>query len=317
MPKQIAFVVPCYNEEAVLNDSKEKLLSLLKDMISQNLIAETSSIYFVDDGSKDKTWQLIENYSQQSPHIQGIKLARNAGHQKALLAGLLNAEGDALISIDADLQDDIAVIPHMVQSYLAGNEVVFGVRDSRESDTFFKKVTAEGFYSIMQKLGVEMVYNHADFRLLSRKAIEALRGYKEVNLFLRALIPLLGFSVDYVSYARLERLAGESKYPLRKMLSFAWEGITSFSVVPLRIITVLGFSTAFLSAIYALFVLYQAFFTKTLVEGWATTTILILFLGGIQLLCVGLLGEYVGKMYQEVKSRPRYHVEKNTAEKNR
>ncbi len=315
MSKQIAFVVPCYNEKAVLSDSKEKLLTLLKDMIEQNLIAETSTIYFVDDGSKDNTWQLIENYSQQSPHIQGIKLAHNVGHQKALLAGLLSAEGDALISIDADLQDDIAVIPRMVQSYLAGHEVVFGVRNSRESDTFFKKATAEGFYTIMQKLGVEMVFNHADFRLLSREAIEALREYKEVNLFLRALIPLLGFSVDYVSYARLERLAGESKYPLHKMLSFAWDGITSFSVVPLRIITVLGFSTALLSALYALYVVYQAFFTNELIEGWATTTILILFLGGIQLLCVGLLGEYVGKMYQEVKGRPRYHIEKNTSEK--
>ncbi len=315
MPKQITFVVPCYNEESVLNDSKEKLLALLKDMIHQNLIAETSTIYFVDDGSKDNTWQLIEQYHQQSPHIQGIKLSHNVGHQKALLAGLLSAEGDALISIDADLQDDIAVIPRMVQSYLAGHEVVLGVRDSRESDTFFKKATAEGFYTIMQKLGVEMVYNHADFRLLSRKAIEALRHYKEVNIFLRALIPLLGFSVDYVFYARLERLAGESKYPLRKMLSFAWDGITSFSVVPLRVITVLGFSTAFFSAIYALYVLYQAFFTNELIEGWATTTILILFLGGIQLLCVGLLGEYVGKMYQEVKGRPRYHVESNTTSK--
>ncbi len=315
MSQQIAFVVPCYNEEKVLPDSKEKLLALLKDMIDQNLIAETSTIYFVDDGSKDKTWQMIEDYSQQSPHIQGIKLAHNVGHQKALLAGLLSAKGDALISIDADLQDDIAVIPRMVQSYLAGHEVVFGVRDSRESDTFFKKATAEGFYTIMQKLGVEMVYNHADFRLLSRNAVEALRDYKEVNLFLRALIPLLGFSVDYVAYARLERLAGESKYPLHKMLSFAWDGITSFSVVPLRIITVLGFGTAFLSSIYALYVLYQAFFTNELIEGWATTTILILFLGGVQLLCVGLLGEYVGKMYQEVKGRPRYYIEKRTAEK--
>ncbi len=314
MKNKIALVVPCYNEEEVLHDSKEKLLALMQDMIGQGLVTEDSCIYFVDDGSKDNTWQLIEHYSQESMHIQGIKLAHNVGHQKALLAGLLNAEGQALISIDADLQDDIYVIPSMIQSYLQGNDVVFGVRESRGNDTFFKKTTAEGFYTAMKILGVETVYNHADFRLMSRRAVEALRQYKEVNLFLRALIPLLGFSVESVFYTRKERLAGESKYPLKKMLSFAWDGITSFSIVPLRCITALGFLTAFTSALYAIYVLYQAFFTNDLIQGWATVVMLLLFLGGIQLLCVGLIGEYVGKMYQEVKARPRFYVEKNTAE---
>ena len=311
-PLQLSIVIPCYNEEEVLSETVTQMSKLVDEMIEENLVAKNSSIWFIDDGSKDKTWQMIDEYSQTNTKIKGIKLSRNKGHQNALLAGLETADGDLLVSIDADLQDDITVIREMVKQYYKGNDVVYGVRKVRTTDTVFKRTTAQGFYTLIQKLGVDVVYNHADFRLMSRRAIEALKQHKEVNLFLRGMVPLIGFSSTNVEYARTERFAGESKYPLKKMLALAVDGITSFSAYPLRLIAGLGFSIFLFSIFISLWVFYTLVFTDNAVPGWASSVLPMYLLGGIQLLSIGVVGEYVGKIYMESKNRPRYVIEKIT-----
>lgn len=273
---------------------------------------KSSRMLFVDDGSRDKTWALIEKLHQENAYVDGIKLAHNRGHQNALLAGLMTAKdlSDCAVSLDADLQDDIEVLDQFVDKFLEGCDVVYGVRNKRETDTFFKRATAQGFYKFMKILGVDVVYNHADYRLMSKRALEALSEYREVNLFLRGLVPLIGYRSDYVYYDRQERFAGESKYPLKKMLSFAIDGITSFSVKPLKIISNLGIIVSVLSVaglIYALI----SYFTGNAVAGWTAIVSSIWLLGGLQMLCLGVVGGYVGKIYSEVKARPRYRIEKH------
>lgn len=305
----LGIVVPCYNEEEVLRETAARLLALLGRLIERGTINVQSRIYFVDDGSKDATWSLIEGLCLESLHVSGIKLSRNRGHQNALLAGLLTAQGDALISIDADLQDDISVIETMVERFHEGYEIVYGVRKERTVDTPFKRATAEGFYKVMRLMGVDIVYNHADYRLLSRRALEELRHFKEVNLFLRAMVPLLGFKTTQLYYDRAERFAGESKYPLKKMLSFAWDGITSFSVMPLRFITATGFVIFIATLLMSAWVLGVKLFSDEAVPGWASTVLPIYFIGGIQVLSIGIVGEYIGKIYLESKARPRFIIE--------
>lgn len=308
---QIGIVVPCYNEEAVLQETSKRLLTLLERLIASGKITGNSRIYFIDDGSRDQTWDMIEALSTEHPAVHGIKLSRNRGHQNALLAGLFTAEGDALISIDADLQDDIEVIASMVDRHLAGDDIVYGVRETRQSDTLFKRTTAEGFYKVMKLLGVDIIHNHADYRLMSRRSIEELKHFPEVNLFLRAMVPLVGYASSQVFYARAERFAGESKYPLKKMLSFAWDGITSFSIVPLRMISALGFLIFVAALVMSLWVLGTKLFTEEAIPGWASTVLPIYFIGGIQVLSIGIVGEYIGKMYLETKHRPRFIIEKS------
>ncbi len=307
---QLSLILPCYNEEEVLKETSTKLLSLFNNLIESSKIDDNSTIYFIDDGSSDNTWGIIETLSEKHKHISGIKLSRNFGHQNALLSGLLTVQGDAVISIDADLQDDTTMIEKMVDFYHAGNDIVYGVKKKREADSVFKRTSAEGFYRIMHLMGVNIVYNHADFRLLSRKVIEHLKEYKEVNLFLRGLIPLVGFKSATVTYDISERTAGESKYPLKKMLAFAWNGISSFSVTPLRFITAIGFFLFISTLILTIHSLWIAMFTNEAVPGWASTVLPIYFLGGVQMLSIGIIGEYVGKIYLEIKARPRYIIEK-------
>ena len=311
MTVRLAIVVPCFNEEEVLPETNRRLLALLDRLQSQGLINGQSAVHYVDDGSKDGTWSLIESLAACDARAHGIKLSRNRGHQNALLAGLLSVEGDAVVSIDADLQDDVSVIEVMVQAFAAGSEVVYGVRDSRQSDSAFKRSTALMYYGLMRKLGVDLVHNHADFRLLGRRAVEALRQYGEVNMFLRGIVPLIGFRTTTVRYDRAERFAGVSKYPLRKMLTFAVEGITSFSIVPLRLITLLGFLVSGLSFAMIVFIIYGTLVMRAVIPGWASSVVPIYFLGGIQLLSIGILGEYVAKIYLETKQRPRYIIEKS------
>lgn len=309
----VYLVVPCYNEEEVLPETVKRLTAKLQQMQQAGLAGEKSRMLFVDDGSKDRTWELISAFSAQNPLVTGLKLAHNRGHQNALLAGLMEAKdrADCAISLDADLQDDIEVLDEFLQKFLEGCDVVYGVRKKRETDTFFKRTTAQGFYKVMRILGVETVYNHADYRLMSQRALDALSEYREVNLFLRGIVPLIGYRSDYVYYDRHERFAGESKYPLKKMISFALDGITSFSVKPLKIISNLGILVSVLSVgglIYALI----SYFTGNAVAGWTATISSIWLLGGIQLLCIGVVGGYVGKIYSEVKARPRYRIEEKT-----
>jgi glycosyltransferase involved in cell wall biosynthesis len=311
MTVRLAIVVPCYNEEEVLPETNRRLLALLTRLRELQLIAADSSVHYVDDGSKDGTWPLIESLAAVDPRVRGIKLSGNRGHQNALLSGLLSVEGDALVSIDADLQDDVSVIEAMVREFIGGAEVVYGVRDSRQTDTLFKRKTALIYYGLMKKMGVDLVHNHADFRLLGRRAVESLRQYGEVNLFLRGIVPLIGYRTATVTYDRSERFAGVSKYPLRKMLSFAIEGITSFSIVPLRLITLFGFLVSGCSFAMILFILYGTLVLNAVIPGWASSVVPIYFLGGIQLLSVGILGEYVAKIYLETKQRPRYFIEKS------
>lgn len=303
-------VVPCYNEEEVLPETVHRLTDKLDNMTKGGIISGDSRMIFVDDGSKDKTWQLIEAFHKENPYVCGLKLSRNRGHQNALLAGLMHAKepADCVISLDADLQDDVDAIDRFVEKYTEGCDVVYGVRNKRETDTFFKRTTARGFYTFMKKMGVDVVYDHADYRLMSRRALEALAEYKEVNLFLRGLVPLIGFKSDYVYYDRAERFAGESKYPLKKMLHFAIDGITSFSVKPLTIISNLGICISVLSVIGLLYALIS-YFTHHAVAGWTAIVCSIWLLGGIQLLCIGVLGEYIGKIYAEVKGRPRFIID--------
>lgn len=311
MSDVLYIVVPCYNEEAVLPETQKELGDKLNSMIETGAISEESRIVFVDDGSKDKTWELIEKYHRENSKIGGVKLAHNRGHQFAVLAGLMTVKDlcDMAITMDADLQDDIDVVDKFVEKYKEGCEVVYGVRNSRATDTFFKKTTAEGFYKIMQAMGVDIVFNHADYRLMSKTVLDALSEYKEVNLFLRGIVPLIGYKSDIVEYARKERFAGESKYPLKKMLAFAIDGITSFSIKPIRMITTLGVGALGVSALMILWFIIGAVRGNT-VSGWATIVVSIWLFGGLILLGLGVVGEYIGKIYMEAKGRPRFRVEK-------
>jgi polyisoprenyl-phosphate glycosyltransferase len=309
-PPKVSIIVPCFNEEKVLPETTKRLAELLATLMHAEKIAPGSRIYFVDDGSRDGTWEIVEESSKRDGCIAGIKLSRNRGHQNALLAGLFTADGDVLISLDADLQDDLGAIPTMIEQYAGGCDVVYGVRSNRSSDGTFKRATATGFYGLMRWLGAESVSNHADFRLMSRRAIEALKLFREVNLFLRGIVPLVGFRSAIVTYERRERFAGTTKYPFRKMLSLALEAITSFSVVPLRLITFIGFFVFSFSAMMVLWTLWVRLFTNEAVPGWTSTTLPIYLLGGLQILCLGVIGEYLGKLYQETKNRPRYIIEK-------
>lgn len=308
----LTIVVPCFNEEEVLGETSSQLSNLLKKIINDNLVSSESNILFVDDGSKDRTWELIEAECDNSPLVKGLKLAKNVGHQNALIAGLETAakQSDCVISIDADLQDDINVIPTFVEKYWEGYDIVYGVRDSRETDTFFKRNTALGFYKYMDKIGIKLVPNHADFRLMSKRALEELFKYRESNLFLRGLVPLVGFKSTKVYYDRKERFAGESKYPLKKMLAFAFEGITSFSIAPIRLVTVIGFLSLLISLVAGLYALIEEILGHT-TSGWTSLIISIWFVGGLQLMGIGIIGEYIGKIYQEVKRRPRFAIEKD------
>ena len=307
---RLGIVVPCFNETEVLPETTRRLSALLDRLIASGRVTRESQIVYVDDGSRDGTWQLIESLSQADARIGGIKLSRNRGHQNALLAGLFTVDADVLISVDADLQDDIEVMSDMLMSFSKGAHVVYGVREDRTSDGLFKRATAQGFYRAIRALGVESVYNHADFRLMSREAVAALKKFGEVNLFLRGIVPLLGYRSDVVHYARSERFAGVSKYPLRKMLALALDGVTSFSVVPLRFITAVGFLVFLASISMGIWTLWVRLFTDHAVPGWTSTLLPIYFLGGIQILCIGILGEYLGKVYQETKQRPRFIIEK-------
>lgn len=307
---KLAIVIPCYNEEAVLPETSRRLALLLTELVSAGSISQDSYVLFVDDGSRDATWSIIEKLAAENGCFRGLKLSRNRGHQTALVAGLFAAHGDAIVSVDADLQDDLQAIEQMVKAFIAGSDVVYGVRKRRETDTFFKRFTAEGYYRLLEKLGVEIVFNHADYRLLSRRAIDALRQFEERNLFLRGIIPQLGFPSAIVYYDRAERFAGESKYPLKKMLAFAWQGITSFSAAPLRAITGIGIMISLGSFLVAAWALWIRFFSDSAVPGWTSTVVPMYFLGGVQLLCIGIIGEYLAKIYVEVKRRPHYFVEK-------
>jgi len=304
-------VIPCYNEEEALPYTEKELNKKMKQLIDDELISKDSKVVLVNDGSEDNTWEVIEKLHNKNNMYVGIKLSRNKGHQNALLAGLMYAKdnSDISISMDADLQDDINVIDKMIEEYNNGSEVVYGVRSSRKKDTFFKKFTAEGFYKFMKLMGVDIVFNHADCRLMSKKALEGLSEFSEVNLFLRGIVPQVGYKSSIAYYERNERVAGESKYPLKKMLSFAIDGITSFSVKPLKLITTLGFITTILSFIILIYSLIVKAIGNT-VEGWTFIICSIWLIGGIQMLCLGIIGEYIGKIYNETKARPRYIVEK-------
>lgn len=306
----VAIVVPCFNEEDVLPDTVTQLSDRLTGLIGKKKITNGSRIYFVDDGSRDKTWELIENFSRHNSFVHGIKLSRNRGHQNALLAGLMTAEGDVIISVDADLQDDPSVMENMVDHYMRGIEVVFGVRSSRTTDTWFKRWSAAAYYRLLKQMGVDIVLNHADYRLMSRRAIDALKEYRETNLFLRGMITELGFSTEVVSYKRSERFAGETKYPLRKMVALALDGVTSFSAVPLRIIAALGVLVFLISLGLSLWAIWVRLFTNQAVPGWASSVLPMYVLGGVQLLSLGIIGEYISKIFSEVKRRPRFIIEK-------
>lgn len=307
---KLAIVIPCYNEEQVLPATVERLQALLKKLVSDEHISSDSTVTFVDDGSKDRTWAIIEETSLVNPAFKGIKLSRNRGHQNALMAGLLTVEGDAVVSVDADLQDDLSAIEQMIIKHHEGADVVYGIRSRRVTDTRFKRMSAEGYYHLLKILGVDIVFNHADYRLMSRSAITALGQFKEVNLFLRGIIPQLGFKTAEVYYERAERFAGESKYPLSKMLTFAWDGLTSFSSTPLRWITVAGSVISIMSFFIGAWALVAGLIGGQTIPGWASTVIPVYFLGGIQLLSLGVIGEYVSKIYMESKQRPRFIIEK-------
>jgi glycosyltransferase involved in cell wall biosynthesis len=306
---RLSIVVPCYNEQEVLPETVARLKDLLDRLIVRDKVAGGSHVVFVDDGSRDRTWELVREFNAGDPRIRGVKLSSNRGHQIALIAGLFAADGDAVVSIDADLQDDVAAIESMVDEYLAGRDVVYGVRRRRDTDTMFKKASAESYYRMLGMLGVKVVYNHADFRLLSRRALEALKQYSEVNLFIRGIVPLLGFPSTTVYYERHERFAGESKYPFRKMLALAVDGVTSFTAFPLRLIALLGTAVSLLSVAMVVWVLWIRLYSGLAIPGWASSVIPIYFLGGVQLLSIGVLGEYVAKLYFEAKRRPRYFIE--------
>ena len=303
-------VIPCYNEEEALPITAEKLIALTDDMIRRSLIDANSRITLVDDGSRDRTWQVVSDLCKRDKRFEGVKLAHNAGHMNALWAGMTMAakKCDCVITIDADLQDDINAMYGFLEKYSEGADVVSGVRSSRKKDTFFKRTTAQGFYKLMNRMGVEMVYNHADYRLLSRRALEALLSFGEVNMFLRGMVPMLGFKTAIVEYERGERVAGESKYPLKKMIAFAMEGVTSLSNKPIRLVTLAGVICGLLGVVMAIYVLVSLFRGHS-VAGWASIMMSIWLLGGMQLVALGLIGEYVGKIYMETKRRPKFILE--------
>ena len=313
---RLYIVIPCYNEEAVLPITAPLFRDKLLSLSSQGKISPDSRVLFVNDGSKDSTWKLICQLAKEDEHYEGICLSRNRGHQNALLAGLMEAKDkcDITISIDCDGQDDINAMDEMVDEYLSGAEIVYGVRSKRETDTFFKRFTAESFYKLMKWMGADTVFNHADYRLVSSRALKEFSNFREVNIFLRGMFPLVGFKSTCVYYERHERIAGESHYPLKKMLALAFDGITSLSIKPIRIITGLGVFislAAFALIIYAL----VSYFTGNVVSGWASSLIVTCFLGGIQLICLGVIGEYVGKIYMETKARPRFIISQRTEDK--
>ncbi|MBE6845961.1 MAG: glycosyltransferase [Ruminococcus sp.] len=304
-------VIPCYNEQEVIETTAGKLHDKMKELCSRNVISDESRILFVDDGSSDNTWNIISRLHKENKIFSAVKLSRNKGHQNALLAGLMTAKNkcDAAISLDADLQDDINAIDEMCDKFKNENcDIVYGVRSARDKDTFFKKHTAESYYKMLSKIGVEVTYNHADYRLMSRRAIEALESFKEVNLFLRGIVPMIGFKSDKVYYERQERTAGESKYPLKKMISFALEGITSLSIKPIRFITALGIGIFMVSIIMLIYFLV-IHFMKGVVQGWTTIVVSVWAIGGLQLLSIGIIGEYIGKIYLETKQRPKYIID--------
>ncbi len=307
---KLYIAVPCYNEEAVLPDSAAKLRDKLRSMMSDGIISDDSRIVFIDDGSADATWRLITELHESDSIYSGIKLSRNRGHQNALMCGLmtLKDEADAVISIDADLQDDIGVFDEMVRKYEDGCDVVYGVRSKRKTDTFFKRFTAEGYYKVLDRMGAKVIFNHADFRLMSRRALRAFAEFHETNLFLRGLVPMVGYKSDIVTYERSERLAGESKYPLKKMLALAWEGITSLSTKPIKMITRLGIIMLIISLVMLIYTLIRYFMGATN-TGWASLMVSIWAIGGLQMLAIGIIGEYIGKIYLESKHRPRFIVE--------
>lgn len=310
MGKRLGIIVPCYNEEEVFADTTIKLVSLIKELIKKKKIASNSFILYVNDGSSDSTWELIEKEVKKNKYVYGLGLASNVGHQNALLAGIIESIDmvDMSISIDADLQDDINVIEEMVDKFNNGIDIVYGVRNDRATDTIFKRITAQGFYKFMNIMGVKSIYNHADFRLMSKRAMIVLSKYKERNLFLRGIVPLIGYKTDCVYYARGKRMAGESKYPLKKMLSFAFDGITSFSIKPMTLICLLGVVIIVVSIIAMIYGLV-GYFSGNSVNGWSSLFCSIWFIGGVQLLAIGIIGQYVGKTYIEVKERPRYNVD--------
>lgn len=316
---RLGIVVPCYNEEEVFPISAPVLRQVLDNMVEKGKISADSFVMFVNDGSKDKTWELIEEEHKKYPtQVYGVKLAGNVGHQFALTAGLLTAKDmcDITVSIDADLQDDVNVIEEMVDKYHEGNDIVYGVRSERKTDTFFKRTTAQGFYKVMSMMGVKTVYNHADFRLMSKRAVEEFANYKETNLFIRGIIPLLGYNTACVYYQRLERAAGVSKYPLKKMLALAFNGISSFSIKPISMILSAGMICVVLAIAAAIYSIVVYALGET-VPGWTSLMCSIWFLGGLQLLAIGLVGQYIGKVYIEVKHRPRYNIEKVLADDNK
>lgn len=308
-------VIPCYNEEAVLEETNKKLLDKLTKLLKNKMISDKSRILFVNDGSKDKTWDLIEEYNKYYKYTTGICLSRNEGHQNALVAGLLVAKeyADIIISMDADLQDDVNAIDEMLEKYYEGNDIVYGVRNNRKKDSFFKKTTALSFYKFMEKMGVDIIYNHADYRLTSKRVLNNFEDFKEVNLFLRGIFPLIGYKSDVVYYNRTERFAGESKYPWNKMLNFALDGITSFSVKPIRFILNLGILMIILSMVMIIYSVIMKIIGNT-VDGWTFITCSIWLIAGVQMLSLGVIGEYIGKIYSETKSRPRYIISKNLCE---
>lgn len=314
-PVALCIVVPCYNEQDVLPITSQLFLEQLEKMIEANKISTESSILFVNDGSKDSTWEIICELANSNPYFRGISQSRNRGHQNAVLAGLMEAKDkwDITISIDCDGQDDISAMDNMIDAYLEGAEVVYGVRSSRKTDTFFKRFTAQSFYKLLNMMGAEVVYNHADYRLISSRVLKEFANFKEVNLFLRGMIPLVGFQSTCVYYERHERIAGESHYPLHKMLALAFDGITSLSIKPIRIIIGFGMLVSLISFIGVIWSIVGAICGQT-VAGWASTTCIICFFSGVQILCMGIIGEYVGKIYMETKQRPRYIISERTWE---
>ncbi len=315
MENCLYIVIPCYNEENVMPITSVMFLDKLKELIKKKKVSDSSRILFVDDGSKDKTWDIICDLAKQDRYYIGISQSRNRGHQNAVLAGLMEAKElcDITISIDCDGQDDINVIEDMVDAYLSGNDIVYGVRDNRDSDTFFKRVSAQSFYKLLTWMGVECIYNHADYRLISNKVLQSLAEFKEVNIFLRGMIPLVGYKSTCVYYTREERLAGKSHYPLKKMMSLAIDGITSLSIKPIRMITTFGLVVSLTSSLGILWSIVQYYNGHT-IDGWTSLICIILFMNGIQILSLGIIGEYIGKVYLETKRRPRYIINKRTCD---
>ena len=315
MAPKLYIIIPCYNEEEVLPVTAPMFLEKINSLVSKGKISDDSRIMFVNDGSRDKTWDIIDGLSKQDKHYIGISQSRNRGHQNAVLAGLMEAKDvcDITISIDCDGQDDINAMDEMVDAYLDGCDIVYGVRSSRETDTFFKRFTAQSFYKFLAMMGADVVYNHADYRLMSARVLKEFANFKEVNLFLRGMVPLVGFKSTTVTYSRAERLAGESHYPLKKMLALAIDGITSLSVKPLQLIMTFGIIVAFVSFVGCIWALVTALCGKA-VSGWASMTCIICFVSGVQLICLGIIGEYIGKIYLETKHRPRYIISKRTWE---